>query len=142
MAFSDDQLVPMPGVNVPDGVTLIGRTIVIKGEVRADEHLIVEGQVDGRIMVPKHGLAVGAHGRVTSEILARTITVLGQVDGKLTATERVELLKSGRVQGRIVAATLIINEGAHFNGVVDPTLTETVMAVGCYRLRQQGDEDS
>ena len=79
---------------------------------------------------------------MTSEILARTITVLGQVDGKLTATERVELLKSGRVQGRIVAATLIIDEGAHFNGVVDPTLTETVMAVGRYRLRQQGDEDS
>ena len=74
-------------------------------------------------------------------MLARTITVLGQADGKLTATERVELLKSGRVTGRIVTASLIIDEGAVFNGVVDPTLADTVMAVSRHRLKRQKDED-
>ena len=114
MAFSADELVPLPDLDVPEGVTSIGRTIVIKGDVQADEHLIVEGQVEGRLMVPEHGLAIGKHGRVSSEMLARTITVLGQADGKLTATERVELLKSGRVSGRIVTASLIIDEGRRF----------------------------
>ncbi len=140
MAFSPDELVPVPDLDVPEGVTSIGRTIVIKGDVRADEHLIVEGTIEGRIVVPEHGLAIGKHGRVNSEILAKTITVLGQADGKLTATERVELLKSGRVRGRIVTTTLIMDEGAIFNGVVDPTLTDTVMAVARHRLKQQGDE--
>ena len=141
MAFSADELVPLPDLDVPEGVTSIGRTIVIKGDVQADEHLIVEGQVEGRLMVPEHGLAIGKHGRVSSEMLARTITVLGQADGKLTATERVELLKSGRVSGRIVTASLIIDEGAVFNGVVDPTLADTVMAVSRHRLKRQRDED-
>ena len=141
MAFSADELVPLPDLDVPEGVTSIGRTIVIKGDVQADEHLIVEGQVEGRLMVPEHGLAIGKHGRVSSEMLARTITVLGQADGKLTATERVELLKSGRVSGRIVTASLIIAEGAVFNGVVDPTLADTVMAVSRHRLKRQRDED-
>ena len=134
MAFTADELVPLPDLDVPGGVTSIGQTIVIKGDVRADEHLIVEGQVEGRLMVPEHG-------RVSSEMLARTITVLGQADGKLTATERVELLKSGRVSGRIVTASLIIDEGAVFNGVVDPTLADTVMAVSRHRLKRQRDED-
>lgn len=141
MAFSADELVPLPDLDVPEGVTSIGRTIVIKGDVQADEHLIVEGQVEGRLMVPEHGLAIGKHGRVSPEMLARTITVLGQADGKLTATERVELLKSGRVSGRIVTASLIIDEGAVFNGVVDPTLADTVMAVSRHRLKRQRDED-
>ncbi len=140
MAFSPDERVPVPDLDVPEGVTSIGRTIVIKGDVRADEHLIVEGTIEGRIVVPEHGLAIGKHGRVDSEILAKTITVLGQADGKLTATERVELLESGRVRGRIVTTTLIMDEGAIFNGVVDPTLTDTVMAVARHRLKQQGDE--
>ena len=48
MAFSADELVPLPDLDVPEGVTSIGRTIVIKGDVQADEHLIVEGQVEGR----------------------------------------------------------------------------------------------
>ena len=141
MAFSTDELVPLPDLDVPEGVTSIGRTIVIKGDVVADEHLIIEGRVEGRLTLPEHGLAIGKHGRVSSEVLARTITVLGQADGKLTATERVELLESGRVQGRIVTGTLIIDEGALFNGTVDPTLTDTVVAVSRHRLKRSAVRD-
>lgn len=112
----------------------------MRGDVQSSEHLIIEGRVEGRVMVPDHGLAIGKYGHVSSEIVARTVTVLGTVTGRLTATERVELLPSGRVEGRIVTASLIIDEGAYFKGVVDPTLRDTVLAVSRHRFKQDVDD--
>lgn len=91
-------------------------------------------------MVPDHGLAIGKYGHVSSEVVARTVTVLGTVKGRLTATERVELLPSGQVEGRIVTASLIMDEGAYFTGVVDPKLRDTVLAVSRHRLKQGADD--
>ena len=141
LALPTDDLIPHPDPHVPESVTTIGRTIVVRGDIRSDEHLIIEGRIDGHVLAPKHGVAVGRYGRVAKEILARTITVLGTVQGRLTATERVELLASGRVEGRIVAETVIIDEGAFFNGRIDPTLADTALAVGRHRLTARGASD-
>ena len=140
LALRSDDLIPLPDMDVPEGVTSIGRTIVVKGEIRSEEHLIIEGRIDGHVLAPKHGVAIGRHGQVTKEILARTITVLGNARGKLTATERVELLESGQVEGRIVASTVIIDEGAYFRGSVDPTITDTALAVSRHRLKQRDEQ--
>ena len=135
-----DDLIPVPDLDVPEGITSIGRTISVRGEVRSGEHLIIEGRVEGRVMVPDHGLAIGKYGNVSADVMARTVTVLGTVKGKLTATERVELLPSGKVEGRIVTASLIMDEGCYFKGVVDPTLRDTVLAVSRHRLKQGADD--
>ena len=140
MAAPVDNQPPVRNLEAPEGMTSIGRTILVKGEVRSNEHLIIEGRVEGRVMVPEHGLAIGKHGNVSSEIMARTITVLGTVQGKITATDRVELLPTGRAEGRIVTESLIIDEGAYFKGMVDPTLKETVLAVSRHRLKQDTDD--
>ena len=140
LALPTDDLVPHADPHVPESVTTIGRTIVVRGDVRSDEHLIIDGRIDGHVLAPKHGVAVGRYGRVAKEVVARTITVLGTVQGRLTATERVELLASGRVEGRIVAETVIIDEGALFNGRIDPTLADTALAVSRHRLRQRDQE--
>ena len=135
-----DDLIPLPDLDVPEGITSIGRTISVRGEVRSGEHLIIEGRVEGRVMVPDHGLAIGKYGNVSSDVMARTVTVLGTVKGKLSATERVELLPSGKVEGRIVTASLIMAEGCYFKGVVAPTLRDTVLAVSRHRLKQGADD--
>ena len=140
MPIASEDLIPVPDLDVPEGVTSVGRTLVVRGEIRSDEHLIIEGRVEGRIMAPEHGVAIGRHGTVNSEILARTITVLGTVNGKLTATERVELMPSGKVEGRIVTPTLIIDEGAFFKGTVDPALAATVLAVSRHRLKRNSED--
>ena len=132
---------PFQELDAPEGMTSIGRTILIKGEVRSNEHLIIEGRIEGRVMLPEHGLAIGKHGNVSSEIIARTITVLGTVRGRITGTDRVELLPTGKAEGRIVTGSLIIDEGAFFKGTVDPKLKETVLAVSRHRLKQDTDDD-
>ena len=139
LAQAITDLVPLPDLDTPDGITSIGRTIVVKGEVRSGEHLIIEGRVEGRVAVPEHGLAVGRHGVVGPEVFARTITIRGTATGNLTAIERLEILETGNVEGRLVAPRIAIDEGATFNGVADPKLTDTAIAVGRHRLTQPAD---
>ena len=133
----DDDFLPVPDLDVPEGVTSLGRTISIKGDLTAGEHLIIEGRFEGKLAVPEHGLAVGQHAAVTAEVLARTITVLGHANGSFTAAEKMEIRESGFVEGRIVAQTVAIEDGAHFKGSIDPTRTEAALAVGRHRLKQR-----
>ncbi len=142
MVTSLDELITLPGANSADGRTVLGSTLVIKGEIRSGEHLIIDGTVDGHVIVPKHGVAVGKSGSVGDEIVARTITVLGNATGKLIGTERVELLESSRTNGLIVTAAVTIADGAHFNGSVDPKLTDAALAVSDHRRKQRDDKAS
>ena len=132
-----DDVALHPELDAPDGITAIGRTIIVKGDLCAAEHLIIEGRVEGQVSVPDHGVAVGQQGTVDADVFARTITVRGSVTGNLTATERVEILATGRVDGRLVAPTIAIDEGAYFKGSVDPKKIDAAIAVGRHRLKQR-----
>ncbi len=132
-----DDVALHPELDAPDGITAIGRTILVKGDLCAAEHLIIEGRVEGHVSVPDHGVAVGQQGTVDADVFARTITVRGSVTGNLTATERVEILATGRVDGRLVAPTIAIDEGAYFKGSVDPKKIDAAIAVGRHRLKQR-----
>lgn len=115
-------------------VTSIGAGVRVKGDVTAAEHLIVEGQVDGTIVLPDHGVAVSGSGRVRGEVCARTVTVLGRVDGSITASALIELRASAIVTGRLAAPLFIMEEGARFRGRVDPAKADAALAVARHRL--------
>ena len=125
-----------------DDIASIGRSIVVKGEVLSAEHLIIEGRVEGQVSVADHGVSIAQHATVLADVLARTITVRGVAKGNLTATERVEILASSRVEGRLVAPTVVIDEGAHFRGSVDPKKTDAAIAVGRHRLKQRAAQSA
>ena len=131
-----------PELETPTELTGIGHSVVVTGDVSADEPIIVEGRIDGRVTVPDHGVSIGEHGTVTSDVVARTITVRGTASGKLTATERLEILATGRVQGRLVTPLLTIEEGAVVNATVDPKKIDAAVAVGRHRLKQHTNPDS
>ena len=131
-----------PDLGTPGNLTGIGQTVVVTGEISAAEPIIVEGRVEGRVTVPDHGVSIGQHGTVTADVVARTITVRGTITGNLTATERLEILATGRVEGRLVAPRLAIEEGASFTGTVDPKKIDAAVAVGRHRLKQQTEPTS
>ena len=137
---STEDLIATANFDGPDGVTSLGRTLVLKGELRADEHLIIEGRVEGQISAPEHGVAVGRYGAVGPSVFARTVTILGHATGSVTASEIVELLASAQVEGRIVSPTVAIDEGAKFNGFVDPKLSDVALAVGRHRFKQRTNQ--
>ena len=97
----------------------IGQSIVFKGELTGDEDLEIEGQVDGNVELSNHQLTVGANGRLRAEVNAKSIIVIGQVIGNLTATERIEIQATGVVEGDLKAPRLNVQEGAVLNGAID-----------------------
>lgn len=123
------------GLEDRGGVSSIGRGVAIKGSINATTHLVIEGRVDGQINAPEHGVAVGTHGKLKSDIFAQSITVRGNVKGNLTATRSVKILADGRVEGRLTAPRLAIDDGAVFNGRVDPNLADAAAAVKRHRLK-------
>lgn len=117
------------------GVSLIGRGLVVTGNVNATTHLVVDGRVDGQINAPDHSVAVGTHGQLNSDVFAQSISVRGHVKGNLTATRSLKVLSDGRVDGRLVAPRLAIDDGAIVNGRVDPHLSEAAAAVKRHRIK-------
>lgn len=104
-----------------ENMASMGQSIVFKGELTGDEDLEIEGNVDGRVTLANHQLTVGSNGRVTAEIEAKSIVVIGQVTGNLTASERIEVQATGVVNGDLRAPRLNVQEGAILNGSIEMT---------------------
>ena len=99
-------------------VSVIGPTLVFKGELSADEDLIIEGTIDGTIAHHKKNLTIGAKGRVTADIHANSVLVEGQLNGDIHSDGLVSLAKGSTVHGNIYCARLLLQDGSHFNGKV------------------------
>ena len=100
-------------------VVNIGKSVVIKGELNGSEDLTIEGHVEGKIELKDHVLTIGPNGRIKAQVLAKSVIVLGEVNGNVTATEKVDIRDAGSVDGDIVSPRVAIAEGAHFRGTVD-----------------------
>ena len=98
---------------------VIGKSIVVKGELSGSEDLTVEGQVEGKIALKQHVLTVGVHGRIWAQVFAKSVVVLGEVIGNIEATEKAEIRNEGTVEGDIKAPRVAIAEGAKFRGGID-----------------------
>jgi cytoskeletal protein CcmA (bactofilin family) len=97
----------------------IGKSVVIKGELNGSEDLTIEGQVEGTIQLRDHVLTIGPNGKIRAQVFAKAVIVLGEVNGNVTATEKVDIRDNGSVDGDIVSPRVAIAEGAHFRGSVD-----------------------
>jgi cytoskeletal protein CcmA (bactofilin family) len=97
----------------------IGKALKIEGRIVSQEHLTIDGEVDGTIEVGDHSLMIGAGAAVKADLNARTITVSGTVTGNLTASERVVLQPSASVDGDITTPRLSMADGAVVKGKVD-----------------------
>ncbi len=97
----------------------IGQSISIKGELTGNEDLTIEGRVEGKIILKDHNLTIGSNGRITAEIHAKTVLVLGEVIGNVTADDKVEVAATGALRGDILAPRVVLADGARFKGSID-----------------------
>ena len=107
------------GAGAPGSVTTVGERIVIRGEVGGTEDIMIEGEVDGKIVLPEHTLTVGSAGKVKAQVSAKSVIVFGQLRGTVKAAEKVTIGESGSVDAVISAPRVAIAEGADFRGKVD-----------------------
>jgi cytoskeletal protein CcmA (bactofilin family) len=104
--------------NVP---ARIGKTIVIRGEVKGNEDLVVDGRVEGTVSLSESRLTIGPTADVAADLSAKDILVMGRVQGNLLASGRVELRAGCAVEGDICALRLAVEDNAAFRGKVDLT---------------------
>ena len=76
---------------MPQSQLDIGASTVIRGEVSAEEDLLIDGYVEGKVQIPKHRLVVGPQARLKADVFARAVTIAGHASGTITASERIEI---------------------------------------------------
>ena len=113
---------PVTSVDTPRGMEKtvnIGKSVIIKGELNGSEDLAIEGQVEGKIELRQNVLTIGPNGKIKAQVFAKSVVILGEVTGNVTASEKVEIRDNGSVDGDIAAPRVAIAEGAHFRGSID-----------------------
>ena len=99
----------------------IGKTVVIRGEVKGSEDLIVDGRVEGTVLLSESRLTIGPTAKVAADLSAKDVLILGHVTGNVVASGRVELRSGCVMEGDIRALRLAVEDNAVFRGKVDLT---------------------
>ena len=100
--------------------SVLGPTLKFKGELSADEDLLIQGKVEGSIRHTS-SLTIGESGHVKADTSAEYIVVEGSVDGDLHGVKSVKVRESANINGNISSPSVSLVEGATFNGNVDMT---------------------
>lgn len=103
----------------PEGSTIIGKSVTIRGELSGKEDLFTDGVVEGTISLPESRLTIGPNARIQADVAAHDVVIYGLVEGNIRASGRIELRESAVVKGDIVAGRLSIEENASIKGKVE-----------------------
>ena len=99
--------------------TILGPDAKFKGDLSFDKGMRLQGQFEGKINSPGGRLHIAKEAKMTGEVEAGSVIVEGEVDGNLSANDRIELKSSARHKGDLTAAKLVVEEGAAFVGHVN-----------------------
>ena len=99
-------------------MSVLPPSLKFKGELSADEDLLIQGQIEGTINHTQR-VTVCEEGRVKANIKAQIIKVEGAIEGDLHAEKSVFVAESGNLRGNIHAPSVCLVEGSQFNGAID-----------------------
>ena len=99
-------------------MSILPPTMKFKGELSADEDLLIQGAIEGTIRHTQR-VTIGKEGKIKASISANIIRVEGTVEGDLSANHSVTLNQSGNLRGNIRAPSVSLIEGSKFNGSID-----------------------
>jgi cytoskeletal protein CcmA (bactofilin family) len=128
----------VPEAKVADATprtSVLGPTLRFRGELSAQEDLLVQGCVEGSI-THTQSLTIGTDGTMKGNIRARVIVIDGKVDGDLYATESVNIRATAKVKGNVFAPRIAIQDGAFFQGQVEMQPSGAAVQEHSARLRQ------
>ena len=111
----------------PDPVAMAGHLTIshtIRGEISGREDLYVDGEIEGKVLLEDAKIVIGPNGRVSADVEAREILVLGKVKGNLHGRDSVTIGRTGHVVGDVVTRYISVEDGAQVQGSLDVTRTE------------------
>src|SRR5690606_22383017 len=89
-------------------MTRIGPSFVICGEFESREATVIEGRVDGHVLVKDAPLTITQRGAVKADVRGTRVLVEGQLKGSINASERIELTPTARVEGSLSADSVVM----------------------------------
>lgn len=124
------------------GIAVIGKGMVIKGQIKSGEHMHIAGEIDGSLYLAGYDLTVTAESRVRADVTAREVDISGSIQGNLDATRKITVRKGGKLIGDLRTPGIVIEDGAYFKGNIEivtrearhnadevaPTVTRTATA--------------
>jgi cytoskeletal protein CcmA (bactofilin family) len=102
-----------------EGSTVIGKSVVVRGDISGQEDLYLDCDIEGTITLPDNRLTIGPEARIVADVTVRDLVVFGRLTGNVQATGRVDLRQSASLTGDIVAGRLSIEESAILKGRVE-----------------------
>jgi cytoskeletal protein CcmA (bactofilin family) len=98
--------------------SLVGKTLLIKGDIYSEDEILIEGKIQGKITV-KNRVVIGRESQVEAEIDAREIVIKGKVTGNVHGSQRVEIMPAGVLHGNIHAPRVVIADSGFFEGSIE-----------------------
>ena len=98
--------------------SLVGKTLLIKGDVYSEDEILIEGKIQGKITV-KNRVVIGRDGNVEAEIDAREVVIKGRVTGNVRGSQRVEIVPAGTLHGNIQSPRVVIADSGFFEGSIE-----------------------
>jgi cytoskeletal protein CcmA (bactofilin family) len=119
----------MPTFDPGEALSLIDRYSYFEGTYRSKRDLRIEGEVRGTIEC-QGTLHVAEGAQVDAHVEAESITVAGELSGEIICRGRLQIMPSGRLHGKVTTQTLVINEGAIYEGELDMITPEPSKRLG------------
>ncbi len=120
---NETQRGPSAAPSAPSSIGLrtsyLGPGLHIKGEITGNEDLKLDSKVDGLVSIGGFQLTVGSNAHLNANIVAREAVISGEVNGDISACDRIEIMKSASIVGDLSTGKIMIEEGAHFKGGVE-----------------------
>ena len=98
--------------------SVVGKTLLIKGEIYSDDEILVEGKIQGKINV-KNRVIIGINGNVEADIDAKEVIIKGKVTGNVKGGQRVEIVPAGILHGNISSPRVVIADSGVFEGNIE-----------------------
>lgn len=101
------------------GTAVIGKGMVIKGQIKSGEHMHVAGEIDGSLHLAGYDLTVTADSKVRADVTAREVDIAGTIQGNVDATRKITVRKGGNLIGDLRTPGIVIEDGAYFKGNIE-----------------------
>jgi cytoskeletal protein CcmA (bactofilin family) len=97
----------------------LGPSLHVKGEISGNEDLYIDGTVEGLVQLDERKVTIGPTAKLTADVIAGEVIVYGSVKGNVHGKAKIEIKKDGSVNGDLMTAQIIIEDGAYFKGSIE-----------------------
>ena len=121
--------------------TVVGVNVALSGTLKDKNDIAVYGMVDGEVVSEKT-VTVGQSAQIKGPVRGKVITVSGVIRGSIDASEKLEVLETGKIFGSIATGDLVVRSGAQISGKIVMGMDDKDVKDGDTSTEDDNDDSS